>query len=113
MIRAGELRDRVGLLAQTNVNDPQWGPTPQWVEVATVWAGVTPVAASEKFAAQGVQSVVSHRVTMRWRADLTSKHRLTYRGRTLDIVGVHDPDGRRRELLIEATEHPAEGGADA
>lgn len=112
MIRSGELRDKVGLLAQTNVNDPQWGPTPQWVEVATIWAGVTPLAASEKFQQDGVQSVVSHRVVIRWRTDLTSKHRLRYRGRTLDIVGVHDPDGRRRELVVEAKEHPQEGGAD-
>ena len=112
MIRAGYLKDRVGLLEQTSTNDPQWGSTPEWTPKGTIWAAVTPVSATERAANAGVQSAISHRVTMRWRDDVTSKHRLVYRGRVLEIVGAYDPDGRRRELLIDAREYPAEGGAD-
>jgi SPP1 family predicted phage head-tail adaptor len=112
MIRAGELRDRVTIQQPTTTSGGAWGPQPGWSDLTTVWAKVLRVAASERSVQDGVQSVVSHRITMRYRPDLTSKHRLVYRGRPLDIVGVNDPDGRRHELLIEAREHPQEAGAD-
>lgn len=112
MLKAGYLKDKVGLLEQTTTNDPTWGSTPQWNPVGTVWARVTPVSATERAANAGVQTAITHRVTMRYRDDVTSKHRITYRGRMLEIVGAYDPDGRRCELLIDAREYPAEGGAN-
>ena len=112
MIRAGYFRDKLGLLAPTTATDPQWGSTPQWTPAGTIWAHVIPVSATERAANGGVQSAVSHRITIRFRDDVTSKHRLVYRGRVLELTGVFDPDGRRRELNIDAREYPAEGGAD-
>jgi SPP1 family predicted phage head-tail adaptor len=64
------------------------------------------LSATERAANAGVQSAISHRVIIRWRDDVTSKNRLVYRGRTLEIVGVTDPDGRRRELWLECREYP-------
>lgn len=113
MIRAGELRDRVTLQRFTTTLDPKWGAAPGWEAVDALWASVTPIGSKETFAQQGVSTSITHRVVIRYRADVTTKHRLIYRGsRKLDIVGVHDPDGRRRELVIDAREHPAEGSGD-
>lgn len=108
MLSAGRMRDRVTLRKWTPTNDASWGPQPGWTDSATFWASVETVAATEKFAQQGVQTQVSHRVRLRHRADVTSKDRLVYRGRVLDILGIHDPDGRKRELLIEAKENVEE-----
>lgn len=107
-MRAGDMRDRVTLRRWTPTNDPGWGQQPGWSDVEEFWASVTPVAATERFTQAGVQSVMSHRIVCRYRTDLTSKDRLVYRGRVLDIVGLHDPDGRKRELLIEAKENTEE-----
>jgi SPP1 family predicted phage head-tail adaptor len=110
-MRAGELRDRVTLERFATVEDPRWGPKPSWTVVGDIWAKVEPLSAGERPVNNGVQSEISHRVTIRYRDDVTSKERLTYRGRLLDIVGVLDVDGRKRELLIEAKERPEEGAS--
>lgn len=109
MIRAGELRDRVTLQRWTPADDPRWGQGGSWTEYATVWASVTPTQAVERLRDQGVQSEVSHQIRLRYRPDVAAKDRVLYRGKPLDVVGVIDPDGRKRELMIEAKEHASNG----
>jgi len=107
-MRAGTLKDRVTIQRWAAENDPTWGPSPGWNAIGDVWANVTPVSGTEKPDAAGVQTTVTHRISMRYRADVTTKDRIIYRGRVLDIVSAIDAEGRRRELIIEAREHPQE-----
>jgi SPP1 family predicted phage head-tail adaptor len=107
-MRAGTMRDRVTLQRWTPDNDPTWGPAQGWTNIVDLWASVTPASGTEKPDGQGVQTTITHHVSMRYRSDVTSKDRLIYRGRTLDIVSVIDVDGLRAELAIEAREHPQE-----
>ena len=107
-MRAGKLKDRVTLQRYATNVDPKWGTTPGWTGVGDVWADVTPTGGTEKPDAQGVQTTVTHTVSMRYRDDVTTKDRLLYRGRVLELLSVIDVDGARRELLIEAREHPQE-----
>jgi SPP1 family predicted phage head-tail adaptor len=109
MIRAGELRQRVTIQTAAAGTDARWGTVEDWQDVDTVWAKVVPRAATEVTDAKGQQSTVTHDVTMRYRPDVTSKARLVWQGRTLEIVGVVDVDARKRELSIEATERPTNG----
>lgn len=107
-MRAGTLKDRITLQRWAAANDPSWGPAAGWAEIGDAWADVTPVSGTERRDGQGVQETISHQIRMRYRTDLTTKDRIIYRGRTLDIVFVVDVDGARRELLIGAREHPQE-----
>jgi SPP1 family predicted phage head-tail adaptor len=43
-------------------------------------------------------------VRMRYRSDVTTAHRLAWDSKTLQIHGVADTDGRRRELLLTCSE---------
>lgn len=107
-MNAGTLKDRVTIQRYTADVDPAWGATPGWTDITEVWADVTPTGGTEKSDNAGIQTSNTHRVSLRYRSDLTSKDRLVYRGRKLEIVSVLDVDGAKRELLIEAREHPQE-----
>lgn len=110
MIRSGELRERVLIQRWTPSDDPQWGQSPGWVDSDAVWAAIKPLKADERSGTDGVQSSITHKIIIRYRPDLTSKDRLIWGIRKLDIVSVIDPDGRRAELLIEVKEHVEEEG---
>jgi SPP1 family predicted phage head-tail adaptor len=107
-MRAGTLKDRLTLQRYQATTDPKWGTTPGWWNTCDLWADVEPLGGSEKTDNAGVQTTISHRIRTRYRTDITSKDRLLYRGRVLEIVSVIDVDGARRELLIEAREHQME-----
>ena len=108
-MRAGTLKERITLQRWAAGVDSTWGPTPGWTNIGEVWADVTPVSGTERPDGKGIQTTISHEIRMRYRSDLTTtKDRIVYRGRVLDIVAVVDVDGARREVLIEAREHPQE-----
>ena len=74
-----------------------------WTDVATVWAAIEPLKGAERLHAQQLQSPVTHRVTMRYRAGVRPSMRLVFDARTLNIRAVIDPQERNRtlELLCE------------
>lgn len=106
-MRAGTLRERIVIHAPVTVHDPEWGPTDgeAWEQVANVAASVTPSNAGESVRDQKVQSTIGYTIKLRYLDGIDSRHRITWRGRRLDIVSVTDPTQRRRELVIEAKEH--------
>lgn len=103
-MRAGTLRERLTILAPTTTTDPDWGASESFAEVATVAANVVARAAAEPLKDQGVAAVTSYDIVIRYRSDVSSTNRLTWRGKTLEVVSAIDPDGRRRQLNIEAKE---------
>ena len=100
---AAPYRHRVTIQAVTLIFDGMGGWEETWADLATVWARVEALKGEEYFAAAQMQNSVSHRVTMRYRADLTPTHRLIFEGRTLDIEAVL-PDERKSRLVIMCTE---------
>jgi SPP1 family predicted phage head-tail adaptor len=100
---AGPYRHRVIIQSFTAVSDGMGGWEETWADLATVWARVEALKGEEYFAAAQMQNSVSHRVTMRYRADLTPSHRLIFEGRTLNIEAVL-PDERKSRLVIMCTE---------
>jgi SPP1 family predicted phage head-tail adaptor len=100
---AAPFRHRVTIQGFTSVSDGMGGWEQTWADLATVWARVEALKGEEYFAAAQMQNSVSHRVTMRYRADLTPTHRLVFEGRTLDIEAVL-PDERKSRLVIMCTE---------
>lgn len=89
MLRAGRLRHRVSLQRLQETRDPETGAViSDWSEVAKLWAEVAPLSAREFVASQAVQSEVSARITIRYRADITAKDRIVYRDKIYNIEGV-------------------------
>ena len=76
-------------------------------DVITAIDGI-PVATAQELRHQvlskKIGQTVTHRVTLRWRAGLTTKQRLRRGSQIFLIRGVQDPDDRRRRLICTCEE---------
>lgn len=92
MIRAGELNKRITLRQQTKASDGMGGTAVTWADVATVWAAIWPVSASEQTQAQSTTMVISHRIRIRYRSVLKASWRIKFGNRYFNIVSVVNPN---------------------
>jgi len=99
-MQAGKLNKRITLQRPVKTQSPVTGAVVNgWADQAELWATVTDLSARDFVAAQAGQSEVTTRITIRWREDVTDKHRILYRGRVYDIQGVLEDDKSGREYL--------------
>ena len=75
-----------------------------WSAVCTCWASIEPKSGREYWNAQQVQSAVTHRIKILYRAGITADMRIQHGERYFHIASVIDPDERHIELEIIATE---------
>lgn len=101
-----EARHRVELQALSTTPDGQGGVTSAWVTYATVYAKVVPVRGRKLWAARQAQSELSHEVTIRYRSDVSTAHRVVYSGAAepLAIRAVVDVDYRHVVLVLDCLE---------
>lgn len=102
-MRIGPLRKRVTLQRNTGTTQDAYGqPVASWQAVTTVWAEVVPASGLERFVPGAVQetAVLTHRVRLRYRSDVTPGMRALWGSRVLDIERVDDPTGRRAETVL-------------
>ncbi len=95
----GRLRQRVRLEASVVTPTEGGAALASWMAVATLWAEVVPLSGDELVESDRRQGRVTHRVSLRYRGDVTTSHRLVLGTRILDIRSVMTPDGRRRHLI--------------
>ena len=100
MIAAGILDKRVAIAPVTRGKDALGGVTETVGQAVSVWARVEPIDPQERFEKERFELRPELRVTIRWRAGVNHRDRLTYRGRAYDILGAHDPDDRREVLKL-------------
>ena len=102
-MRIGDLRKRVTLQTESSVSDNAGGYTLSWADVATVWADIVPTSMSEVIMAQRLEGHVTHRVTIRYRSDITADMRVMYGARIFNVRGYMNKDENNRwiELLVE------------
>jgi SPP1 family predicted phage head-tail adaptor len=103
-ICAGDLRHKITFQAPTNSPDGCGGGDLTWSDVTTAWAKIAPVSAGEKFMASKLEEDVSHKITIRYNASVTSVQRIKFGTRTFKIVGVLNPEERNEWLQIFALE---------
>lgn len=103
-MQAGKLRQRLLIQYDSTptAQDAYGQPTPTWTELDTVWAEITPTRGYERFisGAEQQQAVLTHRVRIRFRSDVTPRMRGVWETRVLDIEEVQDPDGKRSDLIL-------------
>lgn len=102
---AGGLRHRVQIIRH-NPNPPQ-NETGETIEQDAAgqyrWAKIeTPTTTTgyEKYRAVEVIEDVSHIVTIRYTPEISTADQLRYRGRTLDIASMIDPDELHIDLIL-------------
>jgi SPP1 family predicted phage head-tail adaptor len=101
----GELRHKITIQKLVNIQDTFGQPVEQWPDVVTVWASVNPIIGREFFAAQQVNSEVTHKIKMRYRSDITSDMRIKLGNRIFDIISPPiNPGEKKIELQIMCKE---------
>ena len=106
-IQAGQLRRKLRIERATETQDAYGQPLQTWTTYRPVYGAVRPVSASERFRAAQVEETITHRITTRYIAGVSSKMRLvddTPEARQYEVKGVLDPDARRAALVWECVE---------
>ncbi len=98
---AGQLRERVTVL-QGRESRSRMDEVVMVYDTtfATVWASVQGVSAREYLQAGQQQVEISHRVKMRYLTGLSAQMRLSWRGRTLEIISILEHENRSIHELI-------------
>jgi SPP1 family predicted phage head-tail adaptor len=99
--RIGDLNRRLVLEAPAETPDGAGGVTRSFAAVTTLWAQVEPVSARNLVVADMPGATITHRIVIRRRADITTRHRFIEGDATYRIVSVRD-DAARRFLVIGA-----------
>lgn len=102
--RIGDLRHRITFQTLSLVTDGQGGYTETWADLVTVWAFVKPMTMNERIFAQKLEPLITHKVVIRYRTDVTSEMRFTYDSRTFQIKAPFTPDERKAYLEFLAVE---------
>ena len=103
-LEAGALRHRITLQSATDTPDGGGGFTTVWTDVATVWAAIEPLKGREQLHAAQLETPVTHRVTLRYRAGVTPKMRVKFGTRVFNIRAVIDAEERHRTLELMCEE---------
>lgn len=108
------MRHRVTFETFTSTQDrygQESGDIGQGIEGTTVvilWAEVQDLSGRELFSAKEVHSELTTRITIRWHGGIAPSMQARYttggQSRVFDILAVTDPEGRRRELVLECKE---------
>lgn len=100
MIDAGQLRERIVVQKPTESRNRLGETTYTYDTFAEVWASVTGVTAREFLLANTQQTEITHRIRMRYLTGLTNQMRISWRGRTLQIISVLEHENRSVHELI-------------
>jgi SPP1 family predicted phage head-tail adaptor len=100
----GLFNRRLTLEAPVETPDGAGGATRTYNVVATLWASVVPVSSRDATEAAQRGVTVTHRIALRFSADISSRHRFRDGARIYRIVSLRDRDGRKRFLQIDAEE---------
>jgi SPP1 family predicted phage head-tail adaptor len=100
IVPIGALDRRLVLEAPSDTADGAGGAVTGWASVAEIWANVAPSTGSERFLSDALRVQVSHRITIRNRADITPAMRLRDGARIFRISAILDRARRNRLVLL-------------
>lgn len=103
-VRTGRMRHRAELQKQEEVPDGAGGWETQWVKDRDIWCWIRPTSGSQRLESMRRDSMVSHEIFTRFREDVTTNKRITYRGKTYRLEAIWSPDEREEFLQIVAME---------
>jgi SPP1 family predicted phage head-tail adaptor len=103
----GELRQRLVIERASEVADGAGGAIRTWSAVSTVFARIEPLRRRETVADGRSAGFVTHRITIRHRADITGDVRFVSGGARYRVLAVSALDPKRRFLACLCEEEQA------
>jgi SPP1 family predicted phage head-tail adaptor len=99
-LTAGSLRETITVQRQVSQSDGMGGQAIQWEELFTTRAQVKPLSGREALQAMQLQASITHRIYIRYRADLTPADRILLRGLPLQIRAILNMEMRNQWLEL-------------
>lgn len=102
MLAAGKLNKRVAIKAQSSTRDSLNQKVLTWATITNgdTWAAIEPLSNREAQEGLSNQMSISHRVKLRYRADVLPEMRIFYGSRSFAIVGIRNPKERGEFLEL-------------
>ncbi len=100
----GRMRQRIRIEQPVLTPDGLGGNTRDWQVIATVWASIRTRSGDERMAAGQLASQVTHRITLRYREDITPDMRIVFGTRIFAIRALLRDEYKKRSLEILAEE---------
>ena len=99
------MRHRITIEKPDKIQDDLGGTSRVWTpHLCDIPANVQSVAGVESERGEQTEAVDRYTIQTHFREAITSTMRITWEGRVLNIIRVHDPHGNRRRMVIEAAE---------
>ena len=108
-MKIGTLRHRIKIQAYNASRDSFGSEVPEWVDVTTVWASMTPVSGKEYMASSQMRAEVTTKIGIRYQQGVTPKMRVVCGTRIFDIISVLNLEERNIELQLLCKER-VQGG---
>ncbi|MEO9460516.1 MAG: phage head closure protein [Lentilitoribacter sp.] len=86
--------------------DGQGGGEHVWSSTAEIFAHVEPISSTARERAHYDDQIITHRIIMRYREDITLDHRFLRNTRAFAIRSFHDLDETKRYLVCKCEEMP-------
>lgn len=102
-MQIGKLRHRINILAPSKTHDAAGQPGDP-IAFSTAWAQITALLGRELAQAQQVVSEVTHRITIRYRKNITAEMFVQYQARVFQIQAVLNPDEQTKLLQLLCVE---------
>ena len=104
MLDAGKLNTRIRIQTPVDQHQAAGGTLIKWADQWERWAQVITMAGREPRVAGALMPQHSHVVRMRYLPELSTRHRITWKDKVLEIVGVADKDSQHDETIAECNE---------
>ena len=98
------LRRRFVLENAIETPDESGGFTRTWQALEEIWGKIETLKVTDEFTASRGAMQITHRITIRWRPDITGAMRLREGARSFEIVAAQDADPKRRYLNCQCRE---------
>jgi len=103
-LNAGDLQHVVSLQSPGSGTDDHGAAKVAWTTYDTVCAMVEAASNRDILQTGAATATLLSAVTMYYRSDISTKHRVLLEGRQLAIVSIQDPDGLREMLRLVCAE---------
>jgi SPP1 family predicted phage head-tail adaptor len=100
VIDPGRLRERVTIQQASEIRNSLGESTQTWSTFAQRWASVDGLSGREVLLSGQQQTEVTHRVRLRYVSGLSSRMRLSWRGRILEIASLLEHTNRTEHELL-------------
>ena len=101
---ASKLRQRITIEEPVYTSDLLGGFVTAWNVYATLWAEIVPVGRIENLRSEKLQNANSYKITVRYIPNITTKMRISHKGKFYAIRSVINVEEKNEKLEIIANE---------